>query len=682
MSAFTLRADEELLAEDHFCGAGGVTSGIRGVAGWRVVHAANHDPVCIATHSTNYGDVEHSLADIPTMDPYKGPKAHVLFTAPECRSRSYARGRPKDDPSLFDPAGDATEERSRATMDEVPRFAEARRYVMVVVENVPQLVDWCERKETGHHKKCNCGRTFRRWLRDMTNLGYEHRKLFLNSMLFPPTPQSRDRIYIVFWLRGLPAPNLDHQAIAWCPACERIVEAQQRAKAHLRRPEPVRLAWGPHDTVWGRYGQQYIYACPNCGQRAQPAITPAASAIEWWRDPGPRIGERVERGMRALEQGTIERVARGILRLPHRPLTVPLHRLTDPASRRCRDAELETLGTLTAQHRDALVVAVGGNLSERPGQTRAWPTDQPLRTITATLDRGVAGFTAQVGGQTGASRRERGLDEPLSMVTTDNHRALVIPDVGGNARAGRSTREALPTALTRETTALVMSNQEGNAPKRDDEAMDACTTHNTHALVVSNMNNNVPRDAGGEPAGTVTTGAKLYLAQPDPMVVHARRNTPAATTSGEPIATITAEGNQHWLVVANNGGPASKRSQQGHARDAEHEVLGTQTGGGQHATVTMRGAGQVHHVGEALPTCATVEQHALAEIMPIVEQSTFRMLEPSEIGRGMVMYLTAEGARYVIHGNRRQQVRQLGNAVTPPVAQWIAERIKDALQGA
>lgn len=56
MSAFTLRADEELLAEDHFCGAGGVTSGIRGVAGWRVVHAANHDPVCIATHSTNCAD--------------------------------------------------------------------------------------------------------------------------------------------------------------------------------------------------------------------------------------------------------------------------------------------------------------------------------------------------------------------------------------------------------------------------------------------------------------------------------------------------------------------------------------------------------------------------------------------------------------------------------------------------
>lgn len=67
--------------------------------------------------------------------------------------------------------------------------------------------------------------------------------------------------------------------------------------------------------------------------------------------------------------------------------------------------------------------------------------------------------------------------------------------------------------------------------------------------------------------------------------------------------------------------------------------------------------------------------------MPIVEQSTFRMLEPSEIGGGMVMHLTATGVRYVIHGTLRQQVRQMGSAVTPPVAAWLAARIRAALQG-
>lgn len=298
-------------------------------------------------------------------------------------------------------------------------------------------------------------------------------------------------------------------------------------------------------------------------------------------------------------------------------------------------------------------MAVGGNLSERPGQTRAWPVAGVLKTVTGTLDRGLL----VAGRENGIPK---GIDtEPMQTATTINSLyqlglpATVIPDVGGNPRASKSTQEPLPTTLTRETT----------------------------GLVVSNMANNVPRLADSEPMGTVTTGAKLFLAEPDDaLIVHARENTLASIAADEPVKAITAEGNQHWLVVANNGGPASGRSQQGHARDAEREVLGTQTGGGQHAVVTLRGRGQVRRVAEPMAACATVEQHALAEVMPLVEESTFRMLEPSEIGRGMVMHRTAQGALYVIHGTRRQQVRQLGNAVTPPVAAWIATRIRDALQ--
>jgi DNA (cytosine-5)-methyltransferase 1 len=395
-TAFNLRADEELKWDDHFCGAGGETTGIRMVSGIRVVHAANHDPVAIATHSHNYSDIEHSLADIPSMDPTRIPKGHVLWSSPECKARSYASGRPKDDPSLFDPRGDKTAERSRATMDEVWRFAEANRYLVIVVENVPQVVDWCEPSQTHHSEKCNCGVTFRRWLRDGANLGYRRRRfLFLNSMLFPPTPQSRDRFYGVFVLDGVPFPDLDHTCLALC-AEHGVVSADQRAKAHLKPPGPVRKSWGPLDTVWGRYGQQYIYTCPTCGERAEPAITPAATAIEWWRDPGPRIGERAERGMKPLEEGTIERVGRGILRLPGRPMVVPLHRLTDPSSRRARDVD-DVLATLTAQQRDALIVQVAGNLGrvqadgsiDRAAPRKVWSIEEVLRTIHGSFDRGL-----------------------------------------------------------------------------------------------------------------------------------------------------------------------------------------------------------------------------------------------------------------------------------------------------
>ena len=128
---FKLRADGRIRAEDHFCGAGGTTTGVLSVEGWMVVHAANHDPTSILTHSTNYPMVEHSCADIPTMNPAGCPEADVLFTSPECKARSYAVGKQKDDPSLFDPKGDKTAERSRATMDEVTRFAAELQYLYV-----------------------------------------------------------------------------------------------------------------------------------------------------------------------------------------------------------------------------------------------------------------------------------------------------------------------------------------------------------------------------------------------------------------------------------------------------------------------------------------------------------------------------------------------------------------------
>ena len=44
------------------------------------------------------------------------------------------------------------------------------------------------------------------------------------------------------------------------------------------------------------------------------------------------------------------------------------------------------------------------------------------------------------------------------------------------------------------------------------------------------------------------------------------------------------------------------------------------------------------------------------------------------------MHLNAYGEPYVIHGNRRDRVKQLGNAVTPPVMRALIEAIKDSLE--
>jgi DNA (cytosine-5)-methyltransferase 1 len=624
-----MNADTLLRIEDHFCGAGGNTTGAKGVEGVEVVHAANHSHVAIATHSTNYPEVEHTLGDIPTLDPRRhSPPADVLITSPECREHSYAKGRAKDDPSLFDPVGDQTAERSRSTMDEVPRWAEIKRYQAVIVENVPQIVHWCEPRRSGHRRKCRCGVTFRGWLRDMTNLGYQHRKVYLNSGFFPPVPQSRDRVYIVFWRRGQRTPALDYFPPCWCESCGRVVPGVQTPKAHLQKPDAVRLAWGPHDTVWGRYGEQYYYACAECAKRANPAITPAAYAIEWWREAVP-IGEREQHGMPPLRSGTIARIKRGLARLPERPLVVPLDYLTQPASRRARDV-VDPLATITGQHRSALVVQVAGNLGrlhkdgtiERDSAMKAWPVSEQLRTISTTIDRALVA------------------QHPVGdLIEGKDHdeivRAEIVPEPGPVTTA-RSPDELLNTL----------------------EATQA--------------------------AEVVEFGS--------PLVVPYRANTRIARGDQDQLHTITAVGNQHYvlnhpdgqlrLITANYGSPDGPASKQGWLRCADERTLGSITTADSHAVVTLRGEGQVRHAaGEPMPTCATVEQHTLVGVpQPVaVEQCSFRMFEPSEVGRGMVMHLNAHGKPYIVHGTRRQQVNQYGNAVTPPVMTWLVTQLRNAL---
>ncbi|MDX2140290.1 MAG: DNA cytosine methyltransferase [Chloroflexota bacterium] len=77
---------------------------------------------------------------------------------------------------------------------------------------------------------------------------------------------------------------------------------------------------------------------------------------------------------------------------------------------------------------------------------------------------------------------------------------------------------------------------------------------------------------------------------------------------------------------------------------------------------------------DPLPTMRTVSHEALVTPEQVLERTGFRMLQPHELKRGMGF---AEA--YVILGNKRDQVRQIGNAVTPPVAHALVERVVRSL---
>ncbi|GHO56714.1 DNA cytosine methyltransferase [Ktedonobacter robiniae] len=96
--------------------------------------------------------------------------------------------------------------------------------------------------------------------------------------------------------------------------------------------------------------------------------------------------------------------------------------------------------------------------------------------------------------------------------------------------------------------------------------------------------------------------------------------------------------------------------------------------------MTYYNNGQLVPLQEAAPTVTTLARHALvtshssAEKIA-VEDCGFRMLAPQEIQAAM-----AFPKGYILTGTRREQVKMLGNAVTPPIMKLLMERVITSLE--
>ncbi|WP_240519311.1 DNA cytosine methyltransferase [Amycolatopsis antarctica] len=436
---------------DLFCGAGGSGLGATAIPGVELVMAANHSPRAIETHSLNFPDTEHDVADISQVEPRRYRRTNILWASPECTNHSIAKGRKrKSQPDLFgEMVADDVAERSRATMWDVPRFAEVHRYDAIITENVVDAACWD---------------MFPAWLMAMKCLGYEHHIVFLNSMhapaiAAPRAPQSRDRMYVVFWRKGNPPPNLDIRPLAHCHGCDREVQAVQVFKQ--RTP-----AWPL--ARWGRYRAQYVYRCPTarCHAEVEPYALPAASAINWSL-PGQRIGDRAT----PLRPATMARIKAGLARYAT-PQLVPSggtwNDTTSPVS--------EPMRTRMTRETDALLIPVEG----RDGKYAA-PAHRPMRTQTA--------------------RHET---------------ALVVPYYG-TGRA-RPARDALPTMGTVDTAgvAFIAELRGGGSDHRPvtDPLATVCASGNHHMLVRQNTARSNPGQMCTpvtEPARTLTTAGHQSL---------------------------------------------------------------------------------------------------------------------------------------------------------------------------
>jgi len=271
-----------LTVTDMFCGAGGSSLGVT-AAGAELCIAMNHWNLAIETHNSNFPDADHVLCDISQTDPRWYPRTDVLIASPECTCHSISKGikRKAGQKTMFEPqVCHPAAERSRATAWDVIRYAEYHRYEIILVENVPDFRQW---------------ELWNSWTHALQSLGYEFQVVYANSMFFHPTPQSRDRFYVVAWRRGNRIPDLAFRPSAYCPHCQQDVQAVQSWK-NPRKP-------------FGKYRIQYIYRCPKCSNAIDPYYYCAMNVIDWTL-PAPKIADRT----RPLKEKTIQRIKAGLER--------------------------------------------------------------------------------------------------------------------------------------------------------------------------------------------------------------------------------------------------------------------------------------------------------------------------------------------------------------------------------
>lgn len=626
---------DELVAVDMFCGFGGLTQGIER-AGFTAIMCANHDPEKVEIHEANHPHAEHWIADLvdPESSDYHSasdlPPADMFSAGISCVNHTGANAKKayQQGLSLFDlddPEFEARvtrSERDRATAFCVLQYAAAHHPRLILVECTTELASWGP--ALPGKAKIGDGSTYRWWLKQLENLGYKYRVVYLNSMFFG-VPQSRDRLYLCAWDKRLPTPDLEHRPPSWCSFCEQAVEAV--------------WTWRTRVPLTGRvrYGEQYEYRCPSCRGVVIPPITPSLTSLDF-TNLGTRIGDR-EKPLAPASAARAERCRQKFAEFP--AIVMPAEALPagqghpwQATAARAQDTALVSTGG---------IVAAAGNTYEHPGSScRSRDLGQPLWAQTATNTTGIltAPTAIAVDNYQG---RPRGVDEPL-------------PTQGGSQTLGLLSARVLP-------------NRTNGTSRSLGEPMET-----------------VVGGAGSGGLGVLSSGVLPY-----------RRNT-VPTTHAEAMPTVTADQIPALLTAA------GRIQHNGSIEEAKYRAypvtqpLGTVVGSANTQGLLFSGwykqngstgsETAAHPVTDPLGTLTSrdttallsAEWHAMLADLKL-EDCYYRMMAPHEVGRGCGFDVDFAGYRgtFIVWGSASKQVHGFGNAVSPPVGEFLGGRLRAIL---
>lgn len=609
------RKTRPMLVADLFCGAGGLSNGtaraMRQLGLPVQMIGVNHWPVAIETNRRNHKEHADRIhcADLESALPLTivpEGRLDLLTAAPSCVFHSRARGgRPVHDQQRMDPW-------------HVVRWCTELRVARVLVENVPEFMDWgpCS-LTTGRPIKSRRGEYFRAWVAALQAVGFKvDWKVVCCADFGDPTTRRR------FFLIG--------------------------------RSDGKRLSWPEftHDRVGG---------ADLLGSR--PRWRGAREVIDW-----SMTGKSIFTRAKPLKPNTLRRILAGAVKYSWpRPYIDAVRALLDGQAPRLvfSRAEAVALGLVSA---DPMLVHLRGT-SEQHLQATAKSTDEPLPTLTA------GGSHVGLVLATSSGGAARDLDQPLPTITTGGAGAerpgcarpqLVEPLVMATASGGtaRSVDNPVPTITTGGNGArphliepiIVPTSNTSSAgvPRSAAEPIRTVTTAKggdqalAVPLVAQYYGATATAQSVAEPAPSVTTKARFGLAEPVVM----RGNVGTGRTgdmrpASEPMPTITCSESlalaEPFLVP--NFGEAPGQTPRTHSIDDPMP------------TVTATG-----HVQLATPA-ADVADEVRIDI-------NYRMLHWRELARATSF--DDEGEVYDFAGNATEITKQIGNAVPNRTAKALA----------
>lgn len=166
----------DLVTADLFAGGGGTSTGLaqacKELSKTPELTAVNHWDIAIETHKRNHPWARHLLTGLDQTHPttlFPKGRIDLLAASPECIHHSNARG------------GKPMCDQSRSHPWLVMKWLQDLYVPSVLIENVPEMLEWGPLGADGRPLKSKRGQTFKAWTDALKTMGYNVEYRILNT---------------------------------------------------------------------------------------------------------------------------------------------------------------------------------------------------------------------------------------------------------------------------------------------------------------------------------------------------------------------------------------------------------------------------------------------------------------------------------------------------------------------